>query len=105
MGERVTVGTLDELREAGCLTGKAGSQPICVFWSEGEPFALEPTGSIYDLARDALSTAFEHAAVEVGMGGTVPFIAEFARTFPGATVVISAPTRWSVNGRCGSFVR
>lgn len=25
MGDRVTVGTLDEMRRAGCLTGKAGT--------------------------------------------------------------------------------
>ncbi len=66
--------------------------------ASGEPFALEPVGSVYDLARDALSTAFEHAAVEVGMGGTVPFIAEFARTFPGATVLVTGvgdpASRW-----------
>ena len=66
--------------------------------ASGEPFALEPTGSVYDLARDALSAAFEHSAVEVGMGGTVPFIAEFARTFPGATVLVTGvgdpASRW-----------
>jgi acetylornithine deacetylase/succinyl-diaminopimelate desuccinylase-like protein len=66
--------------------------------ASGEPFALEPTGSVYDLARDALSAAFEHAAVEVGMGGTVPFIAEFARAFPGATVLVTGvgdpASRW-----------
>ena len=64
----------------------------------GEPFALEPTGSVYDLARGALSAAFGHAAVEVGMGGTVPFIAEFARSFPGATVLVTGvgdpASRW-----------
>jgi acetylornithine deacetylase/succinyl-diaminopimelate desuccinylase-like protein len=66
--------------------------------ASGEPFALEPTGSVYDLARDALSAAFGHAAVEVGMGGTVPFIAEFARAFPGATVLVTGvgdpASRW-----------
>ena len=30
MGERITIGTLEELRRTGCLTGKAGTQPICV---------------------------------------------------------------------------
>ncbi|MDQ1517720.1 MAG: hypothetical protein QOE80_3550, partial [Actinomycetota bacterium] len=33
MDDRVTIGTLDDLRRAGCLTGKAGAQPVCVFWS------------------------------------------------------------------------
>jgi acetylornithine deacetylase/succinyl-diaminopimelate desuccinylase-like protein len=64
----------------------------------GEPFALEPTGTVYDLARDALAEAFGNTAVEMGMGGTVPFIAEFARTFPGATVLVTGvgdpASRW-----------
>ncbi|HEY2192754.1 MAG TPA: dipeptidase [Actinomycetospora sp.] len=66
--------------------------------ASGEPFALEPTGTIYDLARAALSEAFGNTAVEMGMGGTVPFIAEFARTFPGATVLVTGvgdpASRW-----------
>ncbi|GAA4775744.1 dipeptidase [Actinomycetospora chlora] len=64
----------------------------------GEPFALEATGEVYDLARDALATAFGNDAVEMGMGGTIPFIAEFARTFPGATVMVTGvgdpASRW-----------
>ncbi|NMO92989.1 M20/M25/M40 family metallo-hydrolase [Actinomycetospora sp. TBRC 11914] len=66
--------------------------------ASGEPFALEPAGTVYDLARAALSSAFGHTAVEMGMGGTVPFIAEFARTFPGATVLVTGvgdpASRW-----------
>jgi acetylornithine deacetylase/succinyl-diaminopimelate desuccinylase-like protein len=64
----------------------------------GEPFALETTGAVYDLAREALGAAFGHEAVEMGMGGTIPFIAEFARTFPGATVLVTGvgdpASRW-----------
>ncbi|PVZ06970.1 dipeptidase [Actinomycetospora cinnamomea] len=64
----------------------------------GEPFALEATGAVYDLAREALASAFGHDAVEMGMGGTIPFIAEFARTFPGATVLVTGvgdpASRW-----------
>ncbi|MCA1842913.1 MAG: Rieske 2Fe-2S domain-containing protein, partial [Actinobacteria bacterium] len=41
MDDRVTIGTLEELQKAGCLTGKAGAQPVCVFWSDGAPFALD----------------------------------------------------------------
>ena len=64
----------------------------------GEPFALEATGDVYDLAREALSAAFGHGTVEMGMGGTIPFIAEFARTFPGAAVLVTGvgdpASRW-----------
>jgi acetylornithine deacetylase/succinyl-diaminopimelate desuccinylase-like protein len=86
------------LREHLALHVPWGAHLEVTLQASGEPFALEPTGSIYDLARDALSAAFDHAAVEVGMGGTVPFIAEFARTFPGATVLVTGvgdpASRW-----------
>src|SRR4051812_6186041 len=64
--------------------------------ASGEPFALEATGTV--LARSALGAAFGHDAVERGRGGTIPFIAEFARTFPGATVLVTGvgdrASRW-----------
>lgn len=63
-----------------------------------EPFALEAVGSVYDLARRSLTAAFGNATVEAGMGGSIPFIAEFARTFPGATVLVTGvgdpASRW-----------
>ncbi|HEY2224010.1 dipeptidase [Actinomycetospora sp.] len=66
--------------------------------ASGEPFALDAVGTVYDLAREALTAAFGNAAVEVGMGGTVPFIAEFARSFPGASVLVTGvgdpASRW-----------
>jgi acetylornithine deacetylase/succinyl-diaminopimelate desuccinylase-like protein len=63
-----------------------------------EPFSLTTTGSAYDAARRAFSAAFGNAAVEVGIGGSIPFIAEFARTFPGAAVLVTGvgdpASRW-----------
>src|SRR5215203_2530161 len=41
MGERVVIGSLEELRRIGCVTGKVGAQPICVFWSDGAALALD----------------------------------------------------------------
>ena len=41
MAEHVKIGSVDELRARGWLTGKAGSLPICVFESDGELFALD----------------------------------------------------------------
>jgi acetylornithine deacetylase/succinyl-diaminopimelate desuccinylase-like protein len=93
-----TADALAALREHLATHVPWGAHLEITLQASGEPFALEPSGSIYDLARDALSAAFEHAAVEVGMGGTVPFIAEFARTFPGATVLVTGvgdpASRW-----------
>jgi acetylornithine deacetylase/succinyl-diaminopimelate desuccinylase-like protein len=64
----------------------------------GGAFALETTGEVYDLARDAFASAYGNAPVEAGIGGSIPFIAEFARAYPGATVLVTGvgdpASRW-----------
>jgi len=63
-----------------------------------EPFGLTTTGSAYDAARRAFSAAYGNEVVETGIGGSIPFIAEFARTFPGAAVLVTGvgdpASRW-----------
>ncbi|TQS41985.1 dipeptidase [Cryptosporangium phraense] len=63
-----------------------------------EPFSLDSTGRVYDTARTAFADAYGNAVVESGIGGSIPFIAEFARTFPGATVLVTGvgdpASRW-----------
>jgi acetylornithine deacetylase/succinyl-diaminopimelate desuccinylase-like protein len=63
-----------------------------------EPFLLETTGSAYDAARAAFAEAYGNTVVETGVGGSIPFIAEFARTFPGAAVLVTGvgdpASRW-----------
>jgi acetylornithine deacetylase/succinyl-diaminopimelate desuccinylase-like protein len=63
-----------------------------------EPFSLQATGAAYDAARRAFAQAYGNAVVETGIGGSIPFIAEFARTFPGATVLVTGvgdpASRW-----------
>jgi acetylornithine deacetylase/succinyl-diaminopimelate desuccinylase-like protein len=55
----------------------------------GEPFALETIGPSYDAARSAFRDAYGNDVVELGIGGSIPFIAEFARAYPGATVLVT----------------
>ena len=66
--------------------------------SIGGAFALEAVGDVYDLARVAFEQAYGNAPVEAGIGGSIPFIAEFARTYPGATVLVTGvgdpASRW-----------
>jgi acetylornithine deacetylase/succinyl-diaminopimelate desuccinylase-like protein len=63
-----------------------------------EPVALDTAGAAYDAARRAYAEAFGTAVVESGLGGSIPFIAEFARTFPGAAVLVTGvgdpASRW-----------
>ena len=82
------------------LQGNApwGAQVVVTPGAQGDPFSLEATGDVYDLARAAFAEAYGNEAVEAGIGGSIPFIAEFARTFPGATVLVTGvgdpASRW-----------
>ncbi len=63
-----------------------------------EPFTIDATGAVYDAARRAFGSAYGNDVVETGIGGSIPFIAEFARTFPGAAVLVTGvgdpASRW-----------
>ena len=75
-----------------------GSQVEVLPGTSGAGFRLQTTGTVYDLARDAFAAAYGNAPVEMGIGGSIPFIAEFARAFPGATVLVTGvgdpDSRW-----------
>lgn len=64
----------------------------------GEPFALETIGPAFDTARSAFADAYGKSVVELGIGGSIPFIAEFARAYPGAAVLVTGvgdpASRW-----------
>ena len=82
------------------LTANApwGAEVIVTPGSAGAPFALEARGDTYELARAAFADAYGNEVVEMGIGGSIPFIAQFARTYPGATVLVTGvgdpASRW-----------
>ncbi|GAA2429787.1 dipeptidase [Mycolicibacterium llatzerense] len=55
----------------------------------GQPYAIEASGPVYDAARSAFAQAWGTVPVDMGMGGSIPFIAEFAETFPDATILVT----------------
>jgi len=55
----------------------------------GEPYAIDATGPVYDAARQAFLQAWGHEAVDTGVGGSIPFIAEFAAAFPDAKILVT----------------
>ncbi|MBO9521938.1 MAG: dipeptidase [Nocardioidaceae bacterium] len=56
----------------------------------GEATAIDAQGPAYDVARDAFTQAWDGVApVDMGVGGSIPFIAEFVDTFPGASVLVT----------------
>ena len=44
---------------------------------------------MYDAAREAFRQAWGVEPVDMGMGGSIPFIAEFAAAFPKATILVT----------------
>jgi acetylornithine deacetylase/succinyl-diaminopimelate desuccinylase-like protein len=55
----------------------------------GQPYAIDSSGQVYDAARAAFAEAWGAEAVDMGMGGSIPFIAEFAAAFPEATILVT----------------
>ena len=51
--------------------------------------ATSYTGPVYDAARAAFRQAWGAEPVEMGMGGSIPFIAEFAAAFPKAAILVT----------------
>ncbi len=56
----------------------------------GEPTKIDATGPAYDAARDAFAQAWDGVRpIDMGVGGSIPFIAEFLESFPEASVLVT----------------
>ncbi|MFN8193072.1 MAG: dipeptidase [Nocardioidaceae bacterium] len=56
----------------------------------GEATSIEATGPAYDVARAAFAEAWDGVTpVDMGVGGSIPFIAEFLDAYPGASVLVT----------------
>jgi acetylornithine deacetylase/succinyl-diaminopimelate desuccinylase-like protein len=58
--------------------------------SDGSPCVIDATGPAYDAARAAFRDAWEGVApVDMGVGGSIPFIATFQELFPSAAILVT----------------
>jgi acetylornithine deacetylase/succinyl-diaminopimelate desuccinylase-like protein len=58
--------------------------------NDGEPCAIDATGPAYGAARAALAAAWDGVApVDIGVGGSIPFIATFQEMFPKAAILVT----------------
>jgi acetylornithine deacetylase/succinyl-diaminopimelate desuccinylase-like protein len=55
----------------------------------GRPFSLGESGWAKDLASSALKAAYGFESVDIGIGGSIPFIADLESVFPGVQVLIT----------------
>lgn len=56
---------------------------------EGPGFSADADGPVYDQARAAFTDAWGVAPVDIGVGGSIPFVAHFARVFPEAAILVT----------------
>lgn len=57
---------------------------------QGSGFAADAQGPVYDVARSAFRDAWGGVdAVDIGVGGSIPFVAAFAERFPDAAILVT----------------
>ncbi|MGH9177375.1 MAG: Rieske (2Fe-2S) protein [Acidimicrobiales bacterium] len=86
---RVDLGSVEDLQAKGCLTGKAGSQPVCVFWHDGRAYALDDRCPHmgFPLHRGTVENGlvtchWHHARFDLSSGGTLNLFADDVRAYP-----------------------
>lgn len=66
-----------------------GAQVSVIRGEVGQPYAIEANGGVYDAARAAFQQAWGADPIDMGMGGSIPFIAEFATAFPQSKILVT----------------
>jgi acetylornithine deacetylase/succinyl-diaminopimelate desuccinylase-like protein len=60
------------------------------FENDGAPCVIDATGPVFDAARSAFRDAWDGVSpVDMGVGGSIPFIATFQELFPQASVLVT----------------
>jgi len=55
----------------------------------GSPYRIDAQGPVYDAARAAFEEAWGVAPIDIGVGGSIPFVAEFAAACPDAAILLT----------------
>ena len=55
----------------------------------GNAFLVDTSGTAVSLAREALEAGYGVAPVDIGVGGSIPFIADLVREFPAAQILVT----------------
>jgi acetylornithine deacetylase/succinyl-diaminopimelate desuccinylase-like protein len=55
----------------------------------GKPFMADTSGWAQELAKNSLEAAFGNPMLEIGIGGSIPFIADLTEVFPDAQILVT----------------
>ena len=67
-----------------------GAQVEVVEGEAGPPYAINAKGAAFQAAHAAFRQAFGTDLLEVGNGGSIPFVAAFAEAFPAAAILVTS---------------
>ncbi len=85
-----TTSALDRLRAHLEQHVPWGAQLDVAVVDTGEATSIEASGPAYETARRAFTEAWDGVApIDMGVGGSIPFIAEFLESFPEASVLVT----------------
>ena len=54
----------------------------------GDAFELDTSGAAYDAYRKGMSLGYGREPVEMGVGGSIPFVAAFSERYPEAAILL-----------------
>ena len=66
-----------------------GARVEVTFEEGGMGFSADARGPVYDQARAAFHDAWGVEPVDIGVGGSIPFVAAFAERFPEAAILVT----------------
>lgn len=65
-----------------------GAEVVITEGATGEAFDLDTRGAMYDAYREGMRNGYGMEPVEMGMGGSIPFVAAFDERYPDAAVLL-----------------
>jgi acetylornithine deacetylase/succinyl-diaminopimelate desuccinylase-like protein len=66
-----------------------GAQVKVIPYETGEPFRLGGDDPRHEAFRMGFAAAWGRPAVDIGVGGSIPFVAAFSAAFPDAAIVLT----------------
>lgn len=66
-----------------------GAQVTVTRGSSGDAYQLDTTGPAYDAYRAAFRESWQVEPVEMGVGGSIPFVAAFSERYPEADILLT----------------
>jgi acetylornithine deacetylase/succinyl-diaminopimelate desuccinylase-like protein len=66
-----------------------GAQVTVSNGAAGEPFELDTTGPAYEAFREAFSVAWGTDTIDIGVGGSIPFVSAFSSQYPDAAILLT----------------